>query len=93
MEGSAIFELMCPARLSFKKKGPVISSADAAEPRISDKTKKQDSALTVHVWTPEGSESQRPVPHPIINRYITAVDSAVLFQQGMPHSNFIRICI
>ncbi|MFG6656996.1 HdeD family acid-resistance protein [Scandinavium sp. M-37] len=30
--------------------------------------------LIVHVWTPEGSSGKSPVPRPVINRYIAAVD-------------------
>ncbi len=34
----------------------------------------QEEPLTVHVWTPEGSSKNAPVPRPVINRYIAAVD-------------------
>ncbi|MDX6042772.1 HdeD family acid-resistance protein [Scandinavium lactucae] len=30
--------------------------------------------LIVHVWTPEGSSGKSPIPRPVINRYIAAVD-------------------
>lgn len=30
--------------------------------------------LIVHIWTPAGSSGKSPVPRPVINRYIAAVD-------------------
>lgn len=33
-----------------------------------------ESALTVHVWTPTGSSKARAVRYPIVDRYIAAVD-------------------
>lgn len=41
-----------------------------------------NSVLTVHIWTPEGSANQRPVPRPIINRYIAAVDADGVISTG-----------
>ncbi|MGU3416701.1 HdeD family acid-resistance protein [Enterobacter bugandensis] len=43
----------------------------APEPACDAKT---DGPLIVHVWTPEGSSENSPVPRPVINRYIAAVD-------------------
>jgi uncharacterized membrane protein HdeD (DUF308 family) len=33
-----------------------------------------EGPLVVHIWTPEGSSENSPVPRPVINRYIAAVD-------------------
>jgi len=30
--------------------------------------------LVVHIWTPEGTAEKSPIPRPVINRYIAAVD-------------------
>ncbi|AIN20122.1 putative membrane protein [Yersinia rochesterensis] len=39
-------------------------------------------ALIVHIWTPEGSANNRPVPRPVINRYIAAVDETGVISTG-----------
>lgn len=38
--------------------------------------------LIVHIWTPEGTAENTPVPRPIINRYIAAVDSQGVISTG-----------
>ncbi|MGG5215873.1 MULTISPECIES: HdeD family acid-resistance protein [Rahnella] len=35
---------------------------------------RSEGALIVHIWTPEGSAANSPVPRPVFNRYIAAVD-------------------
>ncbi|WP_217515254.1 MFS transporter [Vibrio metschnikovii] len=37
-------------------------------------TQSLQQPLTIHIWTPVGSASTPPLPRPIINRYIAAVD-------------------
>lgn len=33
-----------------------------------------EGVLIVHIWTPEGSAASSPIPRPVFNRYIAAVD-------------------
>lgn len=79
--GTAIFELMRPLPLSFKKKG-IVPVIDAPPSPALNGITEQAPVLTVHIWTPEGSANQRPVPRPIINRYIAAVDSDGVISTG-----------
>ncbi|MBP6122719.1 MULTISPECIES: peptidase [Providencia] len=81
-QGTAIFELMRPLPLSFKKKGSITQKNDATSEDNLNKKTEEKSVLTVHVWTPEGSANQRPVARPIINRYIAAVDSDGVISTG-----------
>ncbi|HBK4608557.1 HdeD family acid-resistance protein [Serratia nematodiphila] len=41
-----------------------------------------EPALTVHVWTPVGSSKNEAVPHPVIDRYIAAVDKNGVISTG-----------
>ncbi|QUY46563.1 DUF308 domain-containing protein [Serratia plymuthica] len=41
-----------------------------------------EPALTIHVWTPVGSSKSAVVPHPVINRYIAAVDKNGVISTG-----------
>ncbi|MBS0847355.1 DUF308 domain-containing protein [Citrobacter sp. JGM124] len=41
-----------------------------------------EPALTIHVWTPAGTSKSSVVPHPIIDRYIAAVDSDGVISTG-----------
>ena len=41
-----------------------------------------EPALTIHVWTPAGTSKSSVVPHPIIDRYIAAVDSNGVISTG-----------
>ncbi|WP_032818337.1 HdeD family acid-resistance protein [Yersinia rohdei] len=41
-----------------------------------------EPALTVHVWTPVGSSKGTIVPHPVIDRYIAAVDKNGVISTG-----------
>ncbi|CAI1195677.1 HdeD family acid-resistance protein [Serratia quinivorans] len=59
-EGASVFNIMEPGELL----------------PVSEFTAESQSAspLIVHIWTPEGSSENAPVPRPLINRYIAAVD-------------------
>lgn len=59
-EGSNVFNLMEPSM----PLPPSELKADAHS----------EGPLIVHIWTPEGSSENSPVPRPVINRYIAAVD-------------------
>ncbi|VTR46084.1 Uncharacterized conserved protein [Serratia fonticola] len=41
-----------------------------------------EAALTIHVWTPVGSSKSKTVPHPVIDRYIAAVDKNGVISTG-----------
>lgn len=41
-----------------------------------------EPAITVHVWTPTGTSKGPVVPHPVINRYIAAVDKNGVISTG-----------
>lgn len=41
-----------------------------------------EPALTIHVWTPVGSSKSAVVPHPVIDRYIAAVDKNGVISTG-----------
>lgn len=41
-----------------------------------------EPALTVHIWTPVGSAKGTVVPHPVIDRYIAAVDKNGVISTG-----------
>ncbi|ATF95395.1 Uncharacterized conserved protein [Cedecea neteri] len=59
-EGSTIFNLM-----EHATQPPASEFMHDAHP---------GGPLIVHIWTPEGSSENSPVPRPVINRYIAAVD-------------------
>ncbi|MBW3115933.1 HdeD family acid-resistance protein [Providencia rettgeri] len=80
--GTSIFELMRPLPVSFKKKGATRPITENLQSPTLNRSTEQDAILTVHIWTPEGSANQRPVPRPIINRYIAAVDSEGVISTG-----------
>ena len=44
--------------------------------------KDDEPALTVHVWTPTGTSKGAVVPHPVIDRYIAAVDKNGVISTG-----------
>lgn len=81
-EGGAIFTLLAPSERRHGLKAhhrqqpqddDIIAPVSFAEP------------LTVHVWTPEATVNTAPVPRPVINRYIAAVDTKGLSLPAMPH--------
>lgn len=41
-----------------------------------------EPALTIHVWTPVGSSKSAVMPHPVIDRYIAAVDKNGVISTG-----------
>ncbi|MFC0226291.1 MFS transporter [Serratia aquatilis] len=89
-EGTSVFELLAPADIAdvFGKTptqpGADISGLEFREP------------LIVHIWTPEGSADTSPIPRPVINRYIAAVDSQGVISTGhaaleLPPSIYISL--
>lgn len=42
----------------------------------------EERCLTVHIWTPSGSAKDEIIPHPIIDRYIAAVDKNGVISTG-----------
>lgn len=67
---------------------PAAAQAEARDP--------VQSPLVVHVWTPEGSSKNAPVPRPVVNRYIAAVDIKGVISTGhaameMPPSTYISL--
>lgn len=64
----AMFNLTAPAELRLPSSASgQADNGPAAAPGHAD-------ALTIHVWTPEGSAKNTTVPRPVFNRYIAAVD-------------------
>lgn len=45
-------------------------------------TAQHGQRLIVHVWTPVGSAEATPIPRPVLNRYIAAVDSNGVISTG-----------
>lgn len=41
-----------------------------------------EPALTIHIWTPAGTSKNTVVPHPVIDRYIAAVDRNGVISTG-----------
>ncbi|MFP2428625.1 HdeD family acid-resistance protein [Enterobacter ludwigii] len=77
-EGVSIFDLLAPCDLQYKlKKQPAPRPLD-------DYTAAANfcGPLTVHIWTPEGTANNSPIPRPVINRYIAAVDSDGFISTG-----------
>ncbi|MGX9935439.1 HdeD family acid-resistance protein [Advenella kashmirensis] len=70
-DGTSVFDLFVPSDVL-----PKIRKSQLSRP-VNDNAPSgqvQSEPLTVHVWTPEGSSKGAPVPRPVINRYIAAVD-------------------
>ncbi len=70
-DGTSVFDLLVPSDVLPKIRKTQLTrpvKVDAPTATV------QDEPLTVHVWTPEGSSKNAPVPRPVINRYIAAVD-------------------
>ena len=70
-DGTSVFDLFVPTGVL-----PKIRKVNWTRPVRTDSPAgtAQAEPLTVHVWTPEGSSKNAPVPRPVINRYIAAVD-------------------
>jgi len=96
-EGTSVFELFAPGDLlagAAAQDGKQLATAGGPEPQ--DEAAAETQALTVHVWTPEGSSKNAPVPRPIINRYIAAVDTRGVISTGhaaldAPPSTYISL--
>lgn len=77
-EGLSIFELMAPSDIQYGlKKHPTPRAS-----RNDDVRTDFSGPLTVHIWTPEGTANTSPVPRPVINRYIAAVDTEGVISTG-----------
>jgi len=77
-DGTSVFELLVPTEIFyvFGKKSAA-RPAEVVAPSIDFK-----QPLTVHIWTPEGTASAAPIPRPVINRYIAAVDAQGVISTG-----------
>lgn len=74
-DGASAFELLAPGDLLSD-----LLNAPSMEPRQSEYN--NGEPLIVHIWTPEGASSNAPVPRPIFNRYIAAVDTEGIISTG-----------
>ncbi|OKB66572.1 hypothetical protein BHU62_11895 [Serratia marcescens] len=85
--------VMLALRVKRLKVNPAVQGNPAAEEACSSKAALQitewdgppaddEPALTVHVWTPSGSSKNTVVPHPVIDRYIAAVDKDGVISTG-----------
>ncbi|MBW5816666.1 MFS transporter [Yersinia kristensenii] len=78
---TSVFQLMQPTDLLLYKSAK--KSQEKTEALTAENTVPSLSpSLIVHIWTPEGSASNRPVPRPVINRYIAAVDENGVISTG-----------
>lgn len=78
---TSVFQLMQPTDLLIYESAK--KSKEKTEVFIAENTAPLLSpALIVHIWTPEGSANNRPVPRPVINRYIAAVDENGVISTG-----------
>lgn len=79
VRGTLAFELLAETEtLANIKKKPATSAATRETPAPAS----SDEPLVVHIWTPEGSAENAPIPRPIINRYIAAVDCHGVISTG-----------
>ncbi|HYG42328.1 MAG TPA: MFS transporter [Bordetella sp.] len=92
--GRSVFDLLAPSDLIPHRHRKRPSTAAAAPAPDADDP--VQSPLVVHVWTPEGSSRHAPVPRPVINRYIAAVDTQGVISTGhaaleMPPGTYISL--
>ncbi|MDO6582957.1 MFS transporter [Photobacterium sp. 2_MG-2023] len=73
-EGDSIFHLLAP--------GGLLPPADQTRTEQIPEPPQDSSPLIVHVWTPEGSADNTPIPRPVFNRYIAAVDTNGVISTG-----------
>ncbi|MFT4269385.1 MAG: tripartite tricarboxylate transporter TctB family protein [Pantoea sp.] len=73
--GQTIFNLQGADRNEIRRGGDLFTHN---EPKTDD----EPHVLRVLVWTPEGSSGDTPVPRPILNRYIAAVDTSGVISTG-----------
>jgi len=93
-DGRSVFDLLAPRDLipNWHRK-PAPEAAAGPAPGAMDPVQ---SPLVVHVWTPEGSSKHEPVPRPVINRYIAAVDAKGVISTGhaaleLPPATYISL--
>ncbi|MCD0503601.1 HdeD family acid-resistance protein [Bordetella petrii] len=92
-DGRSVFDLLAPGDLiPHGHRKPVAGT----EPDAAQDIDPTQSPLVVHVWTPEGSSKNAPVPRPLINRYIAAVDIKGVISTGhaaleMPPATYISL--
>jgi len=93
-DGRSVFDLLAPRDLLPHRHRE--SARDAAAAPAPAATDAVQSPLVVHVWTPEGSSKHEPVPRPLINRYIAAVDAKGVISTGhaaleLPPATYISL--
>jgi uncharacterized membrane protein HdeD (DUF308 family) len=71
----AVLGNMAAEEASSAETAPLVTEWDG--PPAAD-----EPALTIHVWTPVGSSKSAVVPHPVIDRYIAAVDKNGVISTG-----------
>lgn len=75
-EGISIFDLLAPSDIQNDlTKHPVSLTSDSSNADFI-------GPLTVHIWTPVGTANTSPIPRPVINRYIAAVDTDGVISTG-----------
>lgn len=75
-EGVSIFDLLAPSDIQNDlTKHPVSLASDSSNADFI-------GPLTVHIWTPVGTANTSPIPRPVINRYIAAVDTDGVISTG-----------
>ncbi|TBL66131.1 HdeD family acid-resistance protein [Hafnia alvei] len=75
-EGVSIFDLLAPSDIQNDlTKHPVSLTSDSSNADFI-------GPLTVHIWTPVGTANTSPIPRPVINRYIAAVDTDGVISTG-----------
>jgi hypothetical protein len=75
-EGVSIFDLLAPSNIQNDlTKHPVSLTSDSSNADFI-------GPLTVHIWTPVGTANTSPIPRPVINRYIAAVDTDGVISTG-----------
>ncbi|MBJ3814944.1 MFS transporter [Shimwellia pseudoproteus] len=74
----SVFALLAPERLFIKSKASVLPDDEQPDTAPAG----ENGPLTVHVWTPEGSAAHQPIPRPVFNRYIAAVDATGVISTG-----------
>ncbi len=72
-DGVSVFTLLAP--------GGLLPEQEVAAPEPGESMPASDS-LIVHIWTPAGSAASPPVPRPVFNRYIAAVDASGVISTG-----------
>lgn len=79
VHGTAAFELLAQSEALpnlMKKAASSLVHHKASAPDL------LGEPLVVHIWTPEGTAEHTPIPRPIINRYIAAVDAQGVISTG-----------